>query len=856
MPLKITLCWTDREGNPASLTQLVNDLDLTVFDPNGVPYLGNVLSNSQSVPGGAADLLNVEEGVRLNVPLTGRWTIRVSGTNVPFGPQPFAIAATGGVGNVSGLLSLDRHVYGRADQIQVRVDDADAAGPVTVSVASSTESTPETLTLTGSGGVFTGSIATSPLTAAGGDGKLSVSHGDAVAVNYMDGAPAGVVSATASIDFDGPVISGVGATERGETQLVGWTTSVQATSRVYYGTTPALGQATQAQTELVLTHAALLTGLQPGTEYFYDVESMDQGGNVTRDDNVGNHYRFVSGGRGDILVVIGDGSFPATSSYVDALLQSGWNPAVLEGGTISNPLVGNRDAGLRSFTAVWWQVGQEQYPPVPDAARDSLDRLMAGGGRLAVTGHDIAWAFTDPASGQYTPARVAWLENTLHARFLEDPAAWAVNQGVAGDPISDPYAAGVPYVGHRQGGSGDEIELVPGSGTGAYVWRNTDATPDNIGLRWESGTINGSASDALWGGTPSRLLYNAFEWAQIVNATDRAGILDRSLQWLIGNDHPDVTVTSPNGGETITSNTIQVSWTEAPHGTASIASRAIRYSADGGRSWKVVTTNAGSSPYAWEVSGLGNGGAYRVRVDVSDNGNPSLNGRDASDGDFAIQRAGGDTNGPVVVAGSLRANPNPMNNEAACTLYARLSDLATGGSRVDGAEWSQGVQPRPAGQGMWMDGTFEDGDVEVSGLIRARIMPAGAITLWVRGRDEAGNWGPASPRTFDVHGNATVSADGDIPVRFALEQNAPNPVGRAGTLTRYALPRAGHVELGVFGVRGEKIRTVTSEFQTAGRRSIRWDLRDDSGRRVPSGVYFFRLQLGSEHASRKMVVIN
>ncbi len=855
VPLKITLCWTDREGNPASLTQLVNDLDLTVTDPNGVSYLGNVLTNSQSVPGGTADILNVEEGVRLNVPFAGRWTIRVGGTNVPFGPQPFAIAATGGVGNVSGLLSLDRHVYGRDDQIQVRVDDADAVGPVTVSVSSSTESTPEALTLSGGGGVFTGSIATTWLQPSG-DGKVSVSHGDAVTVSYSDAAPAGVVSATASVDFDGPVITGVGATERGETQLVGWATNVQASSRVYYGTTQALGQATQAYPELVLSHAVLLSGLQPETEYFYDVESKDQGGNLTRDDNGGSHYRFVSGRRGDILVVIGDGSFPATNTYVDALLERGWNPAVLEGGTITNPLVGNRNAGLRSFTAVWWQVGQEQYPPVPDAARDSLDRLMAGGARLAMNGHDIAWAFTDPASGQYTPARKAWLQNTLHARFLEDPAAWVVNQGVATDPISDPYVAGVPYVGHRQGASGDEIELVPGSGTGAYVWRNTDATPDNIALRWESATPNGNASDAVWGGTPSKLLYNAFEWAQLVNVADRVDILDRSLVWLIGNDHPDVTVASPNGGEVIADSTIPVSWTEAPHGSATIAARSIRYSADGGRSWQLVTANAGASPYAWDVSGLTNGGTYRARVDVADNGSPSLNGRDASDGDFAIQRAGGDIAGPVVVAGSVRTNPNPMNNETVSTLFARVSDLATGGSRVNGAEWSQGVQPAPAGRGMWMDGTFEDGDVEVSGVIRVRILPAGAITLWVRGRDEAGNWGPASPRTFDVNGNPNVSVDGDVPVRFALEQNAPNPVAGAGTLIRYALPRSGRVELTVFGVRGERIRTVTSEFQPAGRRAILWDRRDDSGRQVPSGVYFYRLQLGNQHATRKMVVMN
>ena len=155
-----------------------------------------------------------------------------------------------------------------------------------------------------------------------------------------------------------------------------------------------------------------------------------------------------------------------------------------------------------------------------------------------------------------------------------------------------------------------------------------------------------------------------------------------------------------------------------------------------------------------------------------------------------------------------------------------------------------------------LNGTFEDGDVEISGLVRARILPAGSITLWVRGRDAAGNWGPAAQRTFQVNGEATVGVEDDVPLQFALEQNAPNPVKGAGTLIRYALPRSGRVELSVFGVRGERIRTVASEFQAAGRRSIVWDRRDDSGRRVPSGVYFYRLQLGNEHATRKMVLMN
>jgi subtilisin family serine protease len=98
VPLKIALCWTDREGSMLSGVQLVNNLDLRVMAPGGIVfYLGNVFAGGESAPAGAADLLNVEECVRLNSPGLGTWTVRVTGTDVPLGPQPFSLAINAGM---------------------------------------------------------------------------------------------------------------------------------------------------------------------------------------------------------------------------------------------------------------------------------------------------------------------------------------------------------------------------------------------------------------------------------------------------------------------------------------------------------------------------------------------------------------------------------------------------------------------------------------------------------------------------------------------------------------------------------------------------------------------------------------
>jgi hypothetical protein len=104
LPLKIILVWTDYNGQLNANPAIVNNLDLEVKDPSSNIYKGNVfagLNPGHSTTGGTADILNVEEGVLLpntaNGLKTGYYNITIKGTNVPQGPQPFAIAIIGDV---------------------------------------------------------------------------------------------------------------------------------------------------------------------------------------------------------------------------------------------------------------------------------------------------------------------------------------------------------------------------------------------------------------------------------------------------------------------------------------------------------------------------------------------------------------------------------------------------------------------------------------------------------------------------------------------------------------------------------------------------------------------------------------
>jgi hypothetical protein len=93
-----------------------------------------------------------------------------------------------------------------------------------------------------------------------------------------------------------------------------------------------------------------------------------------------------------------------------------------------------------------------------------------------------------------------------------------------------------------------------------------------------------------------------------------------------------------------------------------------------------------------------------------------------------------------------------------------------------------------------------------------------------------------------------------IPTDFNLEQNYPNPFN-AATKIKYALPTDTHVVIKIFNALGQEVTTLVDEKQVAGRKTIAWYGRDDSGSRVSSGVYFYQLNTKQVKFTRKMVLL-
>jgi hypothetical protein len=94
----------------------------------------------------------------------------------------------------------------------------------------------------------------------------------------------------------------------------------------------------------------------------------------------------------------------------------------------------------------------------------------------------------------------------------------------------------------------------------------------------------------------------------------------------------------------------------------------------------------------------------------------------------------------------------------------------------------------------------------------------------------------------------------EIPKEFALYQNYPNPFNPA-TEIKFDIPKESHVKIVIYDITGKEVRTLVDEVVKPGAYRILWDGTDNSGNKVTSGIYFYRMIAGSYVSVKKMVLI-
>jgi hypothetical protein len=96
----------------------------------------------------------------------------------------------------------------------------------------------------------------------------------------------------------------------------------------------------------------------------------------------------------------------------------------------------------------------------------------------------------------------------------------------------------------------------------------------------------------------------------------------------------------------------------------------------------------------------------------------------------------------------------------------------------------------------------------------------------------------------------------DIPSAFRdeLYQNHPNPFNPSTTI-EFSVARDGIVEIAIFNVKGQRIKTLVEEHKSPGRYRAIWDGRNERGSPVSSGIYFYRLRTATFGSVKKMLLL-
>jgi hypothetical protein len=98
------------------------------------------------------------------------------------------------------------------------------------------------------------------------------------------------------------------------------------------------------------------------------------------------------------------------------------------------------------------------------------------------------------------------------------------------------------------------------------------------------------------------------------------------------------------------------------------------------------------------------------------------------------------------------------------------------------------------------------------------------------------------------------SADNELAVCKPYLANFPNPFNPTTTIS-YQLPAVSEVELIIYNIKDQKVKTLVNGVFPAGDHSVIWNGRDSNCKPVSSGIYFLKLKAGDFQKVKKMILI-
>ena len=215
-----------------------------------------------------------------------------------------------------------------------------------------------------------------------------------------------------------------------------------------------------------------------------------------------------------------------------------------------------------------------------------------------------------------------------------------------------------------------------------------------------------------------------------------------------------------------------------------------------------------------------------------------MNGNDVADADINVRPILSSEFGYTSISGNVSSE-----TQTGPSTMSAMATYPIPGGLVYAIDSSGGV----AGYGI----TDASGNYAITGI------DPGTYSMVMDSHDYLSSSASGVGPSYDVNGNdlpATQnfltntdltgiqqSAPSGRPTSYALDQNYPNPFNPT-TQIRFSVPNASMVSLVVYNILGQRIATLTSGLVAAGEHLATWNGRDQAGRAVASGVYFYRLQ--------------
>jgi Peptidase family C25/Propeptide_C25/FlgD Ig-like domain/Carboxypeptidase regulatory-like domain len=100
----------------------------------------------------------------------------------------------------------------------------------------------------------------------------------------------------------------------------------------------------------------------------------------------------------------------------------------------------------------------------------------------------------------------------------------------------------------------------------------------------------------------------------------------------------------------------------------------------------------------------------------------------------------------------------------------------------------------------------------------------------------------------------TGSDDIIIPKETALLGNYPNPFNPSTTI-KFALKENSQVNLEIYNVKGQKVKTLVNNKMDAGIHQVVWNGMDNKGKHVSSGIYFYRMKAGVNYTGTHKIIM-